>query len=193
MKFKIIEDSYIFRDEDDDTISLMIKETSQIIYLNAMAKKILETSHDFCELKDFVKMLNLDSGTEKIAMKEFEELIYQLESFGILLISNKEVFYGEGCKVAGERDYADIANFIECNLKNQYSYSSITNTAYFNSISIRSRQFNNLEYNILKRKDEKILSDLIISMPASTSGLSVIFINGIIFDSELTEEKCAKF
>lgn len=190
MRFFVNSDRYIYRDEDEDTISLMIKKSNQIIYLNKSAKKILGMTEKDIDLKDFVESLNIDCLNKEFIYKDYEEIIYQLESFGIITISNKDKDISSGCKIAGERNYLEVANFIENNKDNVFSYTSISNMQYYNPISIRSRQFNNTEYNLMYIRDERIISLLVVSLPPNTSGFSVIYLNSVFFENSIPEKEC---
>lgn len=190
MKYKILENSYIYRNEDNDTISLMIKSTDQIIYLNKSAKKILLEDNKSWELSDIIDCWNIDEKNKKEIYKDYEELLYQLECFGIVEIERDNITKDNGCRIAGERDYFNIADFIQKNIYYRFSYSNITNMKYYNSISIRTRQFNNTEYNILYCLNGEIVAVLVIALPPNTSGFSVTYLNAVFFKNSLDEKDC---
>lgn len=190
MKYKFIEDSYTVREEENDTISLMINKTNQIIYLNNAARKILFDPNKTEDLDKFVESLDVDDKTQ--AYKDYEELLYQLECFELVKVEKEEQESSDGCKIAGEKDYNEIAQFINANIQNQFSYSNVVNMKYYNPISIRARQFNNTEYNILYFLDGKIVADLVVALPPNTSGFVVVYFNAIFFNNTLNEDECKK-
>lgn len=185
MRYKFNEGSYTVRKEENDTISLMIKKTNQIIYLNSAARKILFDPNKTGDLDKFVQNLNVEDKEQ--AYKDYEELLYQLECFELVKIEKEEQESILGCKIAGEKDYNEIARFITANIKNQFSYSNVVNMKYYNPISIRTRQFNNNEYNILYFSEGKIIADLVVALPPKTSGFVVVYFNAVFFSKELNE------
>lgn len=188
MKYKFLKENYTIREEENDTVSLMINKTNQIIYLNSAAKKLLNDSSSTGELSAFVE--NLDTEEKAQAYKDYEELLYQLECFDVVKLEKQKSGMEDSCRIAGEKDYNMISQFIRTGANNPLSYTSIANKKYYDSTGIRARQFNNMEYNLLYFMDGKLEAVLVVSLPPSASGLAVSYLSAVFFGKQLSEAQC---
>ncbi|MDU1347899.1 PqqD family protein [uncultured Clostridium sp.] len=192
MKYEVNKDMIKIRDEQDETVSAILNETKQIIYLNKTAaiilKKYGQIKDTYTLVKYVIKEFELENKEEKQIEDDLIDALYQLEALGIVkLLDKKEI--KESLKIAGERDYSNIAIFIIDNIDNDYAYASVNNKKYYNPVSIRGRQFNNVEYNITKYKNNEIIGNMVIMPPANGSMFTVMSINSIIFKESLSENE----
>ena len=92
-------------------------------------------------------------------------------------------------EIAGEQDYKNISKFINKNINNPYNQVAVNIPSFYSVVSIRERQFNNLEYNFLTYENSEIISDITIGVPMAGSIFSALSINSAFFRKDMDENQ----
>ena len=170
----------------------MITPTQQMIFLNSIAslllKQDLAINDTLIIAKDVFNKYDIGQRDIKEVEEDLIDALYNLEAFGLVnLLEKKRV--NDSLKIAGERDYSNISKFIINNMHKNLSYVSVKESEYYNAIAVRIRQFNNMEYNITKYKDNKVIFNMVIMPPANESVFTVITINSMVFYEGINNEE----
>ena len=193
MNYKINLDKIQFREENEGTLSVVINKTRQIVYLNKTASEIIrctkETHSTEALSKMFIDKYKLENTLKGEIENDIKDSLYQLEAMGIINILDKPQEFSNNLKIAGEKDYELISKFICKNLSNKSSYLNANDSRYYIDVAIRERQFNNIEYNIVKYYNKEIIANIVVLVPDKMSIYSVLSINSVVFKKELDEKE----
>lgn len=193
MKYIINSNLFNVKSELDDTLSILIRKSRQLIYLNKTASLIINNDQEVKDTDDLITKVkdkfNVENMSDLEIKSDLNDLLYQLEALGIVQIINRETIKFNQIRIAGERDYSNISKFIKKNIDNDNTYCSIVNKNYYEPYLIRTRQFNNLEYNILKYDENgNIIANMVLLLPPTASYFTSMNINSIIFDKDIDYE-----
>lgn len=193
MKYKIKNSLFNVKSELDDTLSILIKESRQLIYLNKTASLIINNNKAIKDTDDLIEEVkdkfNVENMSDLAIKSDLNDLLYQLEALGIAQIINRENIQFDQIRIAGEKDYSNISKFIIKNIDNKNAYSSIVNKNYYEPYLIRTRQFNNLEYNVLKYDENgNIIANIVLLLPPAASYFTSMNINSLIFNENIDSE-----
>ena len=191
MKFKINRNDFIIRNEQDDTLSLMILSTSQLIYLNSTARLLIQ-QEGVVDFELFLKQLRFDDVEESELRNDYQDLVYQLEALGVIEIIDQDLLTGNGCMLAGEKEYREVSNFIIENGNSSFNLIDMTYPDNYSLQNLRARQFNGEEYNIIKLENGEIVADAIIAVPPFNTGISVVSFSAIVMDKKTREADIEK-
>jgi len=175
-------------------LTVINQETSQVCYLSKLAGEVIKNAQytNIDELITHTKsVFDCSEECENKIREDLVKLVYQLEGLGIVEILKQETNSNmSGLFVAGEVDYANIADFIENNQSNPLNYiQQDTLAGYFHKSAIRVRQFNNREINILYYEHGEQLCDFVIGIPPVGSSVLVLPINTIVFNKNIDLNK----
>lgn len=189
MRYKIDQKKFMYREEDEQTISLIVKETNKILFLNRTAAVLIKYANEVIDTKELLKYFEFPDDTENDIENQFINTIYLLHAYGIAEIEEKDKDNTLTIDIAGERDYYRIADFISANYNNPLNHIAVHSKEYYNVVTLRERQFNNFEYNIMKYLDGQIVAVLVVGVPVAGAKFSVIAINSLIFEQELDNDE----
>ena len=179
------------REELDGTASIFIRPSKQVLYLNKTASEIIRNAGEITDSKDLAEYViakfNYNPADKSRIIEDLEDTVYLLSTYSVLkLIEDKNDDPRNTVRVAGEKDYVDISDFIKRNINNPENYFYNDFIELYSPVPIRTRQFNNLEYNILAKKEGRIVAILTLAIPPKMStALSVIL---VAFECGLSKE-----
>ena len=126
------------------------------------------------------------------AMQDYEDALTALEAFGLAEIRDRKASDTAGCRVAGERDYAAISAFMNENAGVGYGFAPAVPPSYYDDVHVRSRQFNNEEYNFLKERDGRLIAVLLMAVPPFDQVSSAATVRAAVFSGALDEQACVE-
>lgn len=180
MKYRINSGTYTVVGEHADTLALKTTDTRRVLCIPSGGTAVLD------KLDVWV---SLDSQE---AAKHQDELnaLRVLEAFNIADIEHDPEPDTDGCAVAGERQYREIAALYKTAVNNPRSGIQTVSEEYLSEDSIRARQFNNKEYNFIRRDGDGICAVLTIGVPTTEQVYSVGRINSVAFRDGEDETAC---
>lgn len=152
MKFICDRKNFKTRAEKNGTYSLLNIKTGKIMFLNKTASLILEIP-EINSTEELVNYLleNYDGITKEQVIKDCERLIYKMNALDIVSIIEEPTEKRNIIIVAGENDYKKLSRFFTNSLsqKGKMVFCASADPRYYSTYAIRTRQFNNQEYNII--------------------------------------------
>lgn len=179
MKFEILTDRFERRKERTayGTIPLRRRADGRDFFLKETAAALLELPagiHDFDECF---------GAYGKSLRQDLSDGLTLLSAFGAAAVVPEQDSSACVFRVAGERDYADIAGFV--NSGRVFFLGSLAASDDVMSMdAIRARQFNNLEYCFLYREQGELKGVLIAGMPSEESWSTACRLCGIVLSDE---------
>lgn len=164
------------------TIPLKIKKTGRELSLKETAGRLLEIADKELELE------NLLTGCDESLQQDLRDGLTLLSAFGIAEVFDDPRDGEKDIRVAGERDYRDIAAFLAKSDNISYGNFKVDFTEYINEDNIRARQFMNLEYNFLYRSGGEIKGVLLMAMPREYSFERICRIGWAVIARELSDQ-----
>ncbi|QIB27354.1 PqqD family protein [Caloranaerobacter azorensis] len=180
------------RNEKKGYVSIFNHNTRTTTFLNETAYEILKLVNEGKNYEEIVSIYNSKYGMGENLEEEVLNTLYSLKYRKLIEFEMENNNISENdIRVAGEKDYSEISKLIKNNFikPNKYIYMAADNEVYYNEETIRIRQFNNYEYNIVAVENARIEAVLTIAPPRSQFfGTSLI--TGIFFSPDMSEDKC---
>lgn len=178
MKFQIKSQSFERLGDATEygTIPLRSLPDGRCLFLKAEAAPILDITDKWMDFEKFV------AGSDDEKRRDYEDALTLLSCFGIAKVMT-EPTPDEGVFVAGEREYGEVSDF--CLAVRHAEGNILLNHAaddrYFSLSAVRERQFNNLEYHFMYKKDGAIRALMNISMMPDVTLPTAVILSGLLF------------
>lgn len=188
MKFMLKSDAFQRLGEitDYDTIPLLATESKRNLFLPSGAEPLLAQSDNWIELEQLQA-----SYSDKA--EDLKNGLILLECFGIAEVKEDPRQEDKSLRVAGERDYRSLADFLTGGKIRRYGNIDLSMTEYvqeyLNQDNIRARQFNNMEYNFLIRRNGELVAVLLVGMPSEASYSTACCISWFVVSEDVSEEE----
>lgn len=167
MNFSIDRKNFKVRAENNGTMSFLNLKTMNIVFLNKTASILFENS-EIQSLEQFVEYMHNKYPTvdKSVLERDCLELLYKMETLEILNIdhNSKTADMEFPCvKVAGEKDFADLSDFLMENLQIEKMIILCSNydMNHFSAYNLRTRQFNNFEFNFMHYGENRAIDAVI--------------------------------
>lgn len=152
------------REEKNGTYSFMNLETMQIMFLNKTASIVYnhDEINNLDELVAFMKN-KYECPDVSIVLDDCRKVLFYMDCLGLIELIDCQLNKNNGITVAGEQDFKDISIFIEKSAhdKNMYVILNSNKKIEYTPYAIRSRQFNDFEYNFIHRDNQGIIDVLL--------------------------------
>lgn len=145
MKFRINSADYFSREEEKGTLSLIVRSTNQILFLNRSASKLMLHCDEWVDLDEFVTGLGITSVSPQKVRNDYENVLYELNAYSVADLKNREPSRLTGCRIAEISDYAALSDFMQKNLASGFSCAMSVNQAAYSLLSIYIRLRNKNE------------------------------------------------
>lgn len=185
MRFYIHSDRYINEPAAGETVPIKEVASNRMLFLKSTAEKLLHTTDKWVEFDKFC------SDADAALKKDYLDGLTLLECFDIAEVADVPVPDTNGCRVAGERDYKAVGEFMQANVGKGFSVAAIRDSRYYTEDSVRARQFLNQEYNFIREQNGKIQAVLVISVPRPENVSSTASVESIVFAEALREDAAA--
>lgn len=192
MKFYISSAGYFSRDEENGSLSLMVKQTNQILFFNRSCKKLLSRCDEWVDLDEFVDGLGITSVSRQRVYSDYAGVLYELNAYSLASLKDTENRGLSGCRFAALCDCAPLSDFMVRNLEAPFSCAVAKNQASYNLVSVYTRLRSKSEYFMLYEVNGKIQAVLSANTAGKVIGQSVLFIGSMVFDAALSEQECKK-
>lgn len=179
MRFIINGDAFTRQEVKNGVIPL--KAGFRALFLKESAAALLENPGEWIRFEEMVK------DTDEQLRRDLEDGLTLLECFDIAKVERD--VQPKVCRVAGERDYRRIAAFLKKNAGTSDNTSLVYVENLHNEDEVRSRQFNNQEYNFICEQQGEIVALLIVRPPFPEDVSAVAYVEHALFDSTLPEER----
>lgn len=179
MRFIINGDAFTRQEAQNGVIPL--KAGFRALFLKVSAAALLDAPGEWIRFEDLVRDAD---GQHR---RDLEDGLTLLECFDIAQVERD--IQPKVCRVAGERDYRRIAAFLKKHAGGSANPSLVYVEKLHNEDDIRSRQFNNQEYNFICEQEGEIIALLIVRPPFPEDVSAVAYVEHALFDSELTDER----
>jgi hypothetical protein len=185
MKFEILSDEYERLGDATQygTIPLKGKSNKRNFFLDVTAAGLLDLPGGVHDFDGVFKDLDVKQKNEMV------DGLRVLTAFGAARIIKEEDKDPDGFKfrVAGEKDYKDVAAFLGG--KGTKTYGFVVSGDPATEDNLRANQFNNMEYLFLCRKNGKIVGLTVAIMPKETAATRAFQISGVVVADKLTDEE----
>lgn len=181
MKYRINSGTYTVVGEHADTLALKTTDTRRVLCIPSGGTAVLDKPDVWVSL----------DGQEGAKLQDELNALRVLEAFNIADVEHDPEPDTDGCTVAGERQYREIAAFYKTAAQNPRSAIYAPSEEYISEDAIRARQFNNKEYNFIRRDDKGICAVLTIGVPTGTQVSSAGRINSAAFRAGDDDALCA--
>lgn len=183
MKFIIDQDAFNAQEETHETIPLKLVESGRMLFLKPSAKPLLHAA-GWTDFDAFA------FGADEALRMDFEDAITALECFDLARVQERSGIAYKQCCVAGERDYALLAQFMQHYLSLGLSFTPVETPLYYSLDNVRLRQFTNTEYHFMKMDGSELLAVLVVGVPPGDDVSSVATFGAVVFRDTLDEAAC---
>ncbi|UNC92829.1 hypothetical protein [Candidatus Contubernalis alkaliaceticus] len=197
MKYELVNESDYFIKKDSNNMSLILmKKTGHQVFLNKIAVFIMEVAKNFFDTRDLLKELKVQFPKVDIRVlrNDMHELFHLMEVYGLLRLEKTNTDPMEHSEVivkfAGDRDYVSVNKFIkESEGMSPYNFCQVDSIEYFEPVSMRFHTFNNQEYYLVAKRDEKIIATMSVVPPGVSNKSSVALITSFFCDELIGEDE----
>lgn len=182
MKYRINSGAYTVLGDHADTLVLKTTDTRRALCIPAGGTAVLDnadTWHCFDE-KDGEKR------------RDMQNALKVLEAFNIADIEHDPEPDTDGCTIAGERQYREISAFYKTAIRNAHTILYTSSDEYHSEDMIRMRQFNNKEYNFIRRDSNGICAVLTIGVSGMQQVDCTGKINSVAFRAGDDDAMCRR-
>jgi len=177
MRFIIHKDAFTRQEAGKGVIPL--KAGFRALFLKESAAALLDRPGEWIDFED------LAQGADESLRRDLTEGLTLLSCFDIAEVEQESM--PKPCRAAGERDYRRITAFLKKHAGGSLNPSLVYTEEAHNEDALRSRQFNNQEYNFICEEEGEIRALLIVRPPFSEDVSAVLYVEHALFDTALTE------
>ena len=178
MRFIINGDAFTRQEARNGVIPM--KAGFRALFLKETAAALLNKPDEWIDFDDLTR------NAGESLRRDLSDGLTLLECFDIARVERD--IAPRVCRVAGERDYRRITAFLKQHADGVANPSLVYTEDAHNEDAVRSRQFNNQEYNFLCEQDGGIVALLMVRPPFSEDVSAVLYIQHALFDGALPEE-----
>ena len=180
MKYRINSDSYTVVGPHADTLALKTTDTRRVLCIPAGGTAVLDKADVWVNFEE--------KDPEK--SRDMLNALKVLEAFNIADVEHDPEPDTDGCTVAGERQYRIISAFFKNEAGNPRTIISSDTDTYLSEDSIRTRQFNNKEYNFIRSDADGVCAVVTIGVPGKERVDSAGRINNVAFRAGDDDAAC---
>ena len=190
MKYRIDSKAYFAREEENGTMSLIVNATNRILFLNRTGRRLLTRCDEWVDLAEFVNGLHISGAPFETVCRDFEKLLYELESYGLAELADRPEETYTGCRVADCRDGKLVSDFLLANADRGFSCAISVNPAYNALAGVYARIQNGSEQYLISERDGQVLALVAMARPNRVIGVSAAVINSAVFLEGMLREAC---
>lgn len=194
MRFRLIKDSFRRLGECTGygTIPLYSEVNGKNLFLPVGAELLLQLAD---EAAGWYDLDSLTKDFDETRRRACEDALVILACFGIAECEQVETKSQEGVFVAGEREYEEVSRFIQAAQAEGGGYllEGRGLEDFFSVSAVRARQFNNVCYHFMYRRDGRMEAVLLVSMMPKETLPTAVMLGGLLFRAGLAAEEQKKF
>ena len=190
MKYRIDSKDFFAREEENGTMSLIVRATNRILFFNRTGRRLLERCDEWVDLPEFVSGLGITAAPYETVYGDFEKLLLELESYGLAKLRDRENRAGDGCRTADLRDGKLVSDFLLANADKGNSCAVSVSPGYNGIAGVFTRIQSESERYLLCEQGGRVRALLAVANPSRSMGRSAAAINSAVFAEGLTRKEC---
>lgn len=190
MKFKIISSDFFSREEDRGTLSLIVGDTNEILYLNATARLILNPGGVWRDFDEFIDGLAFADVPRERLVEDFEALLFKLDAHGVALLREIDCGRETGARVARPRDIQALSSFLINHVAAPRTCAVSEETRFYHRQGLYGRMMGQKEFIVIDEVIGQIGAALLFTWPKRAEGNTVMSLDSAFFDDQMSDAAC---